>query len=426
VPTSRGWLVVAAAAAMLVAGSIFGARPLEQLGVGLLVLVGMAVAVVRLGRHELVVTRRVSPQRARPGQPVHIALHLANRGSGAAPLLLIEDRLPRGLRGSARFAIRGIESGGEREASVTVEAARRGAYEVGPMEISIVDPFALAQLRSVALDKTSFLVYPRTELLALPRDTGDRRTLTMSSLRHPSGARGEDFYTLREYVEGDDLRKIHWPSTAKRSRYMIRQEETPWQTRATILLDDRAGVHDGIGEAASFERAVEASASLVDLYHRTGYGYRLVTALAPAMNSGKGSDQWTRCLDLLATIRASGAAADALAGRLLALEQEATAEAALVVVTGALRGRDAVAISACRRSFREVTVIAFPAHRFSGQSTKSRWEGERALMEAVRLLARAGVRTLALGPDDPVAPGWAGLGPGRAQEAGWGRRPELV
>lgn len=418
--------MVAAAAAMLLSGGIFGARPLEQLGVGLLVLVGIAVAVVRLGRHELVVTRRVSPQRARPGQSVHLALHLANRGSGSAPLLLIEDRLPRGLRGSARFAIRGIESGGEREASATVEAARRGSYQVGPMEISIVDPFALAQQRSVALERTSLLVYPRSETLALPRDSGDRRTLTMSNLRHPSGARGEDFYTLREYVEGDDLRKIHWPSTAKRSRYMIRQEETPWQTRATILLDDRAGAHDGIGDAASFERAVEAAASLVDLYHRTGYGYRLVTSLAPAMTSGKGSDQWTRCLDLLATIRTSGGAADALGTRLLGLEQEASAEAALVVVTGALQGRDALAISACRRSFREVTVVAFPAHRFSTQTTKSRWEGERSLMEAVRLLTRSGVRTLALGPDDPLAAGWAGLGPGRAQEASWGRRPELV
>ena len=59
---------------------------------------------------------------------------------------------------------------------------------------------------------------------------------------------------MREYVEGDDLRKIHWPATAKRGGFMIRQEETPWHTRATILLDDRVESHGGIGESSSFER----------------------------------------------------------------------------------------------------------------------------------------------------------------------------
>ncbi len=48
---------------------------------------------------------------------------------------------------------------------------------------------------------------------------------------------GEDFFTLRDYEDGDDLRKVHWPSSAKRDRLMIRQLEMPWQSRALIVLD---------------------------------------------------------------------------------------------------------------------------------------------------------------------------------------------
>ena len=412
---------------MIVAGAVFGTRPLGQLGLALVVLVGVAVAVVRFGRHDLRLSRAISPLRAHPGQPVTLAIKVHNRASSTAPLLLIEDRVPAALSGTARFALKGVEPQGHREAEIALTAARRGRYEVGPTQISIVDPFGLAHLRSQVLERSSFLVHPRIENLAMPLDRGDRRSSSMSSLRQPTGSRGEDFYTLREYSEGDDLRKIHWPSTAKRARYMIRQEETPWQTRATILLDDRAGAHDGSAAYSSFERAVEATASLVDLYHRSAYSYRLTAAHEQGFPSAKRAEHLSRCLDLLATIHpARGAAAeDGLVKRLSEIEA-GSIEAALVVVSGTLRERDALALTRVRKRLRDVTLITFPAHRFSGQTTKRRWEGEQSLMELVQLLTRSGVRALALGPDDPLAPAWMGLCPAGRQERTWARRPELV
>ena len=426
-PTVRGWLVAGTGLAMIVAGGVFGTRPLGQLGLALLVLVAVAVAVVRLGRHELEVTRAVSPARANPGQPVSVAVKVRNKGSSTAPLLLIEDRVPAGLSGNARFALKGVEPQGHRQAEVALTAARRGRYEVGPMQISIVDPFGLAELRSGAVDKTSFLVHPRIETLAMPVDRGDRRSSSLSSLRQPTGSRGEDFYTLREYSDGDDLRKIHWPSTAKRARYMIRQEETPWQTRATIVLDDRAHSHDGSGPYSSFERAVEVTASLVDLYHRSAYSYRLAAAHEAGFPSAKRAEHLSRCLDLLATIRPAKATGpdDALVKRLSEIES-GSIEASLVVVSGSLSEREALALTRVRKRFRDVTLLSFPGHRFSGQTTKRRWEGERSLMELVRLLTRSGVRTVALGPDDPLGPAWVGLSPTTDQGRTWARKPELV
>ena len=423
-PTARGYLVAVTALCLMVSGRAFGSGPVEQLGFALLAVVVIAVGVVRLGRHDLHLKRTVSPPRAAQNQPVTVTIELRNEGRGAAPLLLLEDKLPPGLSGNARFAVHGIEATGRRQAGFVMKAVRRGRYDVGPLHLGFVDPFGLARVRWRALGVSSFLVHPRVERLSTPRDSGERRSVASTARRQPTGARGEDFYTMREYVEGDDLRKIHWPATAKRGAFMIRQEETPWHTRSTILLDNGGG-HGGVGESSSFERSVEAAASLCDLYLRSGYGWRLTPASGMGLPSSRGNDHFNRCLDTLATIEAAPAD-NALLTRLIELEASGTVEAALVVVGGTMTPELAMALTRCRRRFRAVTVISFPAHRFGSEGTKDRWEHEGRSKEVARLLGQSGVRTIVLGPDESFAAAWSMSSQGRAEGGAWGRKPELV
>lgn len=427
-PTPRGYLVIATALGIWATGRALGAAPLDQIGFALLCLVAIAVGVVRFGRHEIRVERRLSPERALSGQPVTVTLRVQNEGSGHAPLLLLEDRLPNGVMGNARFAVNGIEPGGTRETSFTIAARQRGSYAVGPLNVSFIDPFGLARVRIEASAASRFLVYPAVEHLQLLRDIGERHSVSSSAVKQLTGARGEDFYTMREYAYGDDLRKVHWPSTARKGKLMLRQEETPWQARATVLLDDRS-VHEGYGENNSFEHAVIAAASLVDLYQRVGYTYRLVGATDPGVASGKGSDHHRRCLDLLATVAPSAGDVgdDALALRLAELTRSSHAEAALVVVCGTPSAEATLALVRCRVRFRQVTAVIFPAHRFGTGTTKARWRGESAIVEEVGLLARSGIRSLVLGPDEPISVGWNSLAHGRTSEVRtWGPKPELV
>jgi uncharacterized protein (DUF58 family) len=79
---------------------------------------------------------------------------------------------------------------------------------------------------------------------------------------------GEDFYTLREYQRGDDMRRVHWPYSAKTEQLMIRQLETPWQSRALVLLDVRLSVYES---AEAFERAVSGAASVVTHLVKSGF-----------------------------------------------------------------------------------------------------------------------------------------------------------
>lgn len=428
-PTARGWLVAATGVCLVIAGLAFGARPLQQVGVALAVLMLVAVAVVRLGKHDLEVRRVVVPERAHADQEVTVTLVLRNNGSGPAPLLLLEDRLPSSLAGRARFALSGIEAEGRRDLTYTVRPHRRGRYRVGPLSMRMVDPFGLARITSEAASTENFLVHPRIETLALPRDAGDRRNVSTSTYKQPTGARGEDFYALREYVQGDDLRKVHWPSTARRGKVMIRQEETPWHTRATVVLDDRAGAHAGGGDSASFERAIEATASVLHLYHHAGYGFRLAGAGHPGLASARGVAHLHRCMDLLATMDLQPERGDnPLLARLTEIEARGAGEETLVVVGGTLGTEVAVALGRLRRVFKQIVCVSYPAHRFSSASTKQRWAGEQATVDSARHLARSGIRSVIVGPGDSLETAWRSIASGKTRggEEPWAQKPELV
>jgi uncharacterized protein (DUF58 family) len=406
-PTARGWLVGSAGLGVWVAGRAFGAQPLEQVGFGLLALVLIALAVLRLGNNDLRVTRTVSPERVRAGNEVIAEIKIENIGRGAAPLLLLEDRLPADLSGRARFAISGIEQRGSREVTYELKPARRGRYLVGPLEITFTDPFSLARIRTRAAPESGFLAYPSGEKLSLPRDTGHRKSLTSSARRQPTGQQGEEFYTLRDYVEGDDLRRIHWPSTAKRARYMVRQEETPWHAKASVLLDDRAGPYEG----AAFDRAVEAATSVAELYHRSGYAFALYGAASPGIHSGRGSEHWHQCLDVLAVIEPGVLVSpdDPLLRRLAELESSPNLEGTLVAVTGSLEAPVAAGLVRCARRYKSVICVSLPAHRYSiAASAHSEAAARQAELSAT--LEKGGVRNITLGPGEALSAAWSGLG----------------
>lgn len=429
-PTRRGLLLASAGVLLWAAGRIFGSQAVEQLGFAMLALVGIAMAVVRMSRHDLAVSRRITPERARAHQPVTVTLTIENFGKGRAPLVMLDDRVPVGLAGRARFVLPALEPGGHRDAELPLRPEQRGRYEIGPLEVETSDPFGLAKLRSQALGTSEFVVHPQIERLLMPKDTGERQSVAQASIRHATGPQGEDFYTIREYVEGDDLRKIHWASTAKRGKYMIRHEETPWHTGATIVIDDRRLPYGAFGEHASFERAVSATASLVDLYQRAGYGYRLVGAHHPGLPSGKGSDHFNRCLDLLATMEPKGSAKEPdplLLARFAELESRPGAEATLVIVTGSLQPEAGVALARLRRVYRQIIAVSFPAHRFGTAPTGTRWEGERSTREVASLITRAGGRALVLGPGDRFASAWSTFSSRSSTgEMRWDLKPEHV
>ncbi len=146
------------------------------------------------------------------------------------------------------------------------------------MTVRVVDPFGLVELGRAFQTTVPLTVTPRTvPLPSIPlggawTGSGDNRPRAFAT------GSAEDV-TVREYRRGDDLRRVHWRSSARVGELMVRREEQPWQSRATLFLDNRMRSHRGQGIASSLEAAVSVAASIaVHLSHR-GFTVRLVTAV---------------------------------------------------------------------------------------------------------------------------------------------------
>ena len=140
------------------------------------------------------------------------------------------------------------------------------------------DPLGLTEAGGNAGGADRLVVYPAVEDLdGLPLGRGQDPSVNTSRASFANQG-GEDFFTLREYQQGDDLRKVHWPSSAKRDELMIKQLEMPWQSRALVLFDPRRANHPGV---ESFEHAVRGAASVLRHLYANGY--------TPTLWAGRGS-----------------------------------------------------------------------------------------------------------------------------------------
>jgi uncharacterized protein (DUF58 family) len=304
--TVRGRAFVAAGTTAIVCAVLLDQAALARVGVLVLVLPLITAWVVGRNRYRLALVRTVSPQLVAAGQPARVSLALSNEGRTPNGALLLEDQVPYVLGTRPRFVVEGISSGWRRTVTYQVRSDVRGRFEIGPMSVRVTDPFGLVELGRTFRTTVSLTVTPRT--VALPQiplggawtGSGDNRPRAFAT------GSAEDV-TVREYRRGDDLRRVHWRSSARVGELMVRREEQPWQSRATLVLDNRAQSHRGQGIASSLEAAVSAAASIaVHLTHR-GFAVRLVTAtgedLASAWHQREADLNTAPLLEALAVVQ---------------------------------------------------------------------------------------------------------------------------
>ncbi|WP_027346197.1 DUF58 domain-containing protein [Hamadaea tsunoensis] len=274
--TTRGRAFFAAAAAAAIAALILGERDLLRVAVLLAVLPLLAAAYVGRSRYKLSCTRALEPHRVPVGSASRVVLRLSNMSRLPTGTLLLEDRLPYALGSRPRLVLERLGAGQASSVAYTVRADARGRYEVGPLSIRMTDPFGLCELTRAFPSTDHLVVIPQVVPLPSVRLAGEFAGSGDSRARSVS-VHGEDDAATREYRHGDDLRRVHWRSTARVGELMVRREEQPWESRATVLLDTRANAHRGEGPTASFEWAVSAAASIAMHLREAGYRVRLVS-----------------------------------------------------------------------------------------------------------------------------------------------------
>jgi len=257
-PTPRGWALLGSGLALIALWYAFGDQELLLAGAFLTTAQLFAVAYVRSRPPLLSVGRRLGSTAVHDGDTVGVTLVVRNRGPTALRNVALSDEVE-GL-GRASFLVARLRGGEAVSAAYRVVCRRRGAYRVGPTAGAASDPLGLAELPAAPGPEDRLVVYPAVERLAgLPTSGGGDPAMSASRPER-AGRGGEDFYTLREYQRGDDLRRVHWPYSAKTDTLMIRQLETPRRSRALVLLDARPQAYES---PAAFEKAVSGAASVV-------------------------------------------------------------------------------------------------------------------------------------------------------------------
>jgi uncharacterized protein (DUF58 family) len=321
--TTRGRCLLAAGITALLCGLLFGSIDLVR--AGCLVLAAPIVAALVVNRSQLTIASRrtVTPARSTLGTDVSVALTVTNRSVLPTGPLMLEDRLPVQITGRARFALDGLAGRESRSVAYRLPRLGRGRYGAGPLRMRLTDPFGLIDTSRSFTATSSFVVTPVVDALPAAQppysvDVGE------NAGSHSIGSHGADDASTREYRYGDDLRKIHWRSTARVGTLMVRHEERPWQGHATLVLDLRAGAHEtaigaspipaahpdeppvDIRRTSSLEWAISAVASIGSHLAHQGRQLSLVETVADAERIHLAGA--TDLVDHLAEVRASGVA----------------------------------------------------------------------------------------------------------------------
>jgi uncharacterized protein (DUF58 family) len=302
--TARGRAVLALGLLVYVVAWVFGSRALYPVATGLALAVALAVAWVRLALRTPDVRRHGAARDVTEGEDVRIDLVLHTTSPVPPPTLVAIERL--GRLGEREVE---LEPVGRRRwaAGYELRAVPRGRYAFETVTLSVEDPFGLAAASLAVAEPQALVVYPRlVELARLFSEGGsqlnDGRRLLM---RRPSGF---ELHSVRDYEQGESLRRVHWPSTARRGRLMVKELEDAPRDEVAVLLDGDAATVVGEPPESSFDVAVRAAGSLLQAQVRRGRRCVLVvnSAVRETQAIASAGGDWRRALELLAGCEPTG------------------------------------------------------------------------------------------------------------------------
>ena len=322
----------------------FGAGYRELTAIGLATLVVVIVALLwMVARPRLQADREVRPNRVVEGDAASATLTVTNVAKRRSPAMVALETFG---DSAVSVSIPSLEAGGTHTRPYRLPTEHRGVFKVGPLTVSRSDPFHLMSTGQEQRSTETLWVHPLTHVVS-PFPNGTTRDLEgPTSGEAPQG--GIAFHTLREYVVGDDLRLIHWKSSAKADRLMVRHNVDTYQPRTLVIFDVNANVYEG----DSFDDAVRVVASLMVANAKNNFPIRLRTTAGLVLGSETG-DRVDRILDHLAAVKVNKAAS---LSRLAPQVSTERGGFSLAVITGQAGVSELAAIGPLRSRFSNVTI----------------------------------------------------------------------
>lgn len=414
--TMRGRCLLAAGLTAGLAGLILHERDLLRVAALLIAAPLVAVGFAARTRFRLTCSRRLDPARVATGDRARVVLRIENISRLPTGLLLIEDTIPYLLGGRPRVVIDRLAPRRPIDVGYHVSGELRGRYRVGPLTVRLMDPFGLCELPRAFTATETLVVTPQVVSLPAVQLSGEWGGAGHSTSRSVA-TYGDDDVATREYRHGDDLRRIHWRTTARRGELTVRREEQPWQSRGAVLLDTRLIAHRGDGPTSSLEWAVSAAASISLHLARTGFEIRLITDAGNEVSSAglAGASFDGGVLDVLAVVGPSSGRS--LHTGMSAVRRQGT-EGLLVAVVGALSPDDADGLARMRNGAASVGIaLVLDTDSWITQSPQSAAASASSYQRTCQLLAQSGWRTIEVRRGDSLADLWPKAGRARVDPA---------
>lgn len=320
--------------------------------------------ILRWTRPSLESNRVLNPAQVEAGQATQVRLGIQNTGRTRPAALMLEDRIPYRLGNRPRLVLERLAPGARSVVNYTITPGSRGAYELGPLSVRTSDPFGLAVSVQEFPVTTELIVTPRIQPLRSLLLPGGAGMTSGESAAHTVAISGNDDIAVREYRNGDDMRRVHWKASAHRGQLMVRREEQPWENNAAVLLDVRRGAHRG--ELSSFEWMVDAAASATVRLARDGIDPWLITAHRD-FECRKGD--YSQAMRYLATV---AAAPEAPIASMAEKAQRARSVSGIVAFLGHLTPEEAGALGRLARRGGHCTALVVDPVRWIPKAQSSR------------------------------------------------------
>ena len=406
-PTPRGLALGIAGVVALQLGVVLGAVDLVRIGtLALLLVVGAAVAVGVLdpgrGKHRLSVQRHAVPNPVHAGEEAQIEVVITATDPAARVRLAglkFAEQAATELSGGRPLRARVTRAPRRVTVTYSVQAARRGRWPLGPLVVTRGDPFGVVRTSATLGEQAEVAVWPAVVPLPTPSDVlvGEPDRVALGA-RSPS----TDDASLRDYREGDDLRRVHWSSSARKGALMVRSDERAGMRPVSVLLDLPA-------RAASLEWSISLAASMSLAMLDGGHPVRLVSG-GPAATAGSplgfvhdrsGPGARSALLDRTIDLEAPRSAVQGEAALVSAAHLLHTTEAGGEIVLAVLGPLGASA----RAALAHVADAALAWAVVRADTPAQEAEAEHT----IKALRRAGWRACRVTPGEPVVDCWLRL-----------------
>ncbi len=253
---------------------------------------------------------RSAQETAFEDEMLNVKMSIRNNAARGASFFELLDYFPAGRPGKEKTSlfILDIAAKEEKNLNYAVDCYKRGVWNMGPIEVISQDALGFFRMKQTLDVISGIIIYPALfRVFAFPPLARGSVSWMGVETAKISGD-SHEFFGIREYQRGDSVSRIHWPSTARHNKLIVKQFERNSVQEATIVLDLKKGNNIGTGRETTLEYSVKIAGAIARFLMDSGAFVQIIGYANEAMivPFGKGEAHLYKVLEYLANVRSEG------------------------------------------------------------------------------------------------------------------------